>query len=45
MTLSEIHDTVGESQEGIVSWTGGFDNWDAQSKDLNSLIALDQLKH
>lgn len=39
-----IHDTVGESQEGIVSWTGGgFDNWDAQSKDLNSLIALDQL--
>lgn len=39
-----IHDTVGESQEGIVSWTGGFDNWDAQSsKDLNSLITLDQL--
>ncbi|VVB17559.1 unnamed protein product [Arabis nemorensis] len=38
-----IHDTVGESQEGILSWTGGFDNWDAQSKDLNSLIALDQL--
>ncbi|EOA30025.1 hypothetical protein CARUB_v10013127mg [Capsella rubella] len=39
-----IHDTVGVSQEGIVSWTGdGFDNWDAQSKDLNSLIALDHL--
>ncbi|KFK27879.1 hypothetical protein AALP_AA8G441000 [Arabis alpina] len=39
----DVHDTVGESQEGMVSWTGGFDNWDAQSKDLNSLIALDQL--
>ena len=38
-----IHDTVGESQEGIVSWTGGFDNWDAQSKGLNSLMTLDQL--
>lgn len=35
------HDTVGESQQGIVpSWTDGFDNWDAQSTDLNSLIAL-----
>ncbi|XP_010465127.1 PREDICTED: geranylgeranyl transferase type-2 subunit alpha 2-like [Camelina sativa] len=39
-----IHDTVGVSQEGIVSWTGGgFDNWDAQSKDLNSLISLNHL--
>ncbi|CAH8277842.1 unnamed protein product [Arabidopsis lyrata] len=34
--------TVGESsQQGIVSWTDGFNNWDdAQSKDLNSFIAL-----
>ncbi|CAH8259904.1 unnamed protein product [Arabidopsis lyrata] len=38
-----IHDTVGEPQEGIVLWTDGFDNWDAQSKDLNSLITSDQL--
>ncbi|XP_020886577.1 geranylgeranyl transferase type-2 subunit alpha 2 [Arabidopsis lyrata subsp. lyrata] len=38
-----IHDTVGEPQEGIVSWTDGFDNWDAQSKDLNSLITSYQL--
>ncbi|XP_010475361.1 PREDICTED: geranylgeranyl transferase type-2 subunit alpha 2-like [Camelina sativa] len=40
-----IDDTVGESQEGIISWTDGFDSWDAQSsKDLNSLITLDQLE-
>ncbi|KAG7544182.1 Protein prenyltransferase alpha subunit [Arabidopsis thaliana x Arabidopsis arenosa] len=37
-----VLNTVGESsQQGIVSWTDGFDNWDdAQSKYLNSLIAL-----
>ncbi|CAE6202402.1 unnamed protein product [Arabidopsis arenosa] len=37
-----IHDTVEESsQQSIVSWTDGFDNWDdAQSKDLISRIAL-----
>ncbi|ESQ54875.1 hypothetical protein EUTSA_v10024594mg [Eutrema salsugineum] len=40
---AHVHDTVEESQESIVSWTDGFDIWDAQSKDLNSLVTLDQL--
>ncbi|KAL0727114.1 hypothetical protein Bca4012_023207 [Brassica carinata] len=39
---AHVHDTLEESQEGIVSWTDGFDIWDAESKDLNSLVNLDQ---
>ncbi|XP_013737989.2 geranylgeranyl transferase type-2 subunit alpha 1-like [Brassica napus] len=40
---AHVHDTVREdSQEVIVSWTDGFDIWDAQSKDLNFLVNLDQ---
>ncbi|KAG7546324.1 Protein prenyltransferase alpha subunit [Arabidopsis suecica] len=41
---AHVHDTVKDSQEGIVSWTDGFDIWDAKSMDLNSLITLDQLQ-
>lgn len=41
---AHVHDTVEELQEGIVSWTDGFDSWDAESKDLNSLFNLDQSK-
>lgn len=40
---AHVHDTVEDSQEGIVSWTDGFEIWDAQSKDWNSLVTLDQL--
>ncbi|CAN7071573.1 unnamed protein product [Brassica oleracea var. botrytis] len=40
---AHVHDTVEESsQEGIVSWTDGFDIWDAESKDLNALTTLDR---
>ncbi|KAL0659692.1 hypothetical protein Bca4012_080277 [Brassica carinata] len=40
---AHVHDTVREdSQEVAVSWTDGFDIWDAQSKDLNFLVNLDQ---
>lgn len=39
---AHVHDTLEESQESIVSWTDGFDIWDAESKDLNSLVNLDQ---
>ncbi|KAJ4913073.1 RAB geranylgeranyl transferase alpha subunit 1 [Raphanus sativus] len=39
---AHVHDTLEESQGGIVSWTDGFDIWDAESKDLNSLVNLDQ---
>ena len=40
---AHVHDTVEESsQEGIVSWTDGFDIWDAESKDLNALATLDR---
>ncbi|CAN7081628.1 unnamed protein product [Brassica oleracea var. botrytis] len=40
---AHVHDTVREdSQEVVVSWTDGFDIWDAQSKDLNFLVNLDQ---
>lgn len=40
---AHVHDTAEDSQEGIVSWTDGFEIWDAQSKDLNSLVTLYQL--
>uniref|UniRef100_A0A1J3CKT1 Geranylgeranyl transferase type-2 subunit alpha n=1 Tax=Noccaea caerulescens TaxID=107243 RepID=A0A1J3CKT1_NOCCA len=41
---AHVHDAAVEnSEEGIVSWTDGFDIWDAQSEDLNSLVTLDQL--
>ncbi|CAH2078070.1 unnamed protein product [Thlaspi arvense] len=40
---AHVHDNVEGSQEGIVSWTDGFSNWDAQSVDLKSLVTFDQL--
>ncbi|KAL1222510.1 Geranylgeranyl transferase type-2 subunit alpha 1 [Cardamine amara subsp. amara] len=40
---AHVHEIVKDSQEGTVSWTDGFDIWDAQSKDLNPLVILDQL--
>lgn len=41
---AHVHDTVEDSQEGIVSWADGFDIWDAKSKDLKSLVTLDRLE-
>ncbi|EOA18027.1 hypothetical protein CARUB_v10006468mg [Capsella rubella] len=38
-----VDDTAKDSQEGIVSWTDGFELLDAQSKNLNCLVTLDQL--
>ncbi|XP_010439023.1 PREDICTED: geranylgeranyl transferase type-2 subunit alpha 1-like [Camelina sativa] len=40
---AHVHDTAKDSQERIVSWTDGFELWNAQSKDLNSLATSDQL--
>ncbi|CAH8384665.1 unnamed protein product [Eruca vesicaria subsp. sativa] len=39
---AHVHDTVQGSQEDIVSWTDGFDIWDAESKDLYSLVNLNR---
>uniref|UniRef100_A0A1J3EY71 Geranylgeranyl transferase type-2 subunit alpha n=1 Tax=Noccaea caerulescens TaxID=107243 RepID=A0A1J3EY71_NOCCA len=41
---AHVHDNVqGSSQQGIVSWTDGFNIWDAQSLDLKSLATFYQL--
>lgn len=41
---ARVEDTVQEEpREVIVSWTDGFDIWDAQSEDLKNLVNLDQL--